>query len=105
MIWGNHSTTQYPDFYNALIDQKRAVEVINDEEWLKNQFIPMIQTRGAEVIKARGASSAASAANGVIDSLWHLSHESPAGQLYSVCLCSKGEYNIDPALIFSVIRY
>ena len=101
-IWGNHSATQYPDFYNARINKKAAVAVIKDESWLQNQFVPMIQTRGAEVIKARGASSAASAANGVIDSLWHLSHDTPAGMTYSVCRCSQGEYAIDPGLIFSL---
>ncbi len=101
-VWGNHSSTQYPDFYNARINDRPVVEVIGDESWLQNQFIPMIQTRGAEVIKTRGASSAASAANGVIDSLWHLSHETPAGLSYSVCRSSQGEYNVDPGLIFSL---
>lgn len=101
-IWGNHSSTQYPDFYNARINGQPVVEVIQDENWLKNQFIPMIQTRGAEVIKARGASSAASAANGVIDSLWHLTHETPLGLSYSVCRCSQGEYGVDAGLIFSM---
>ena len=101
-IWGNHSATQYPDFEHALIKGRPAIEVIKDEDWLQNKFVPMIQTRGAEVIKARGASSAASAANGVIDSLWHLSHDTPAGQSYSVCRCSEGEYDVDPGLIFSL---
>lgn len=101
-IWGNHSATQYPDFYNARINQRPVVSVINDENWLQNQFIPMIQTRGAEVIKTRGASSAASAANGVIDSVWHLAHDTPAGLTYSVCRCSQGEYGVDAGLIFSM---
>jgi malate dehydrogenase len=100
-IWGNHSATQYPDFYNARINNRPAAQVINDENWLQNQFIPMIQTRGAEVIKARGASSAASAANGVIDSLRNLTQETPAGLTYSVCRCSGGEYGVDPGLIYS----
>lgn len=100
-VWGNHSATQYPDFYNAKIDQRPAAEVIGDENWLRNQFIPMIQTRGAEVIKARGASSAASAANGVIDSLYHLSHPTPVQQSFSVCRCSEGEYGVDSGLIYS----
>lgn len=100
-IWGNHSATQYPDFYNARINNQPVLKVIHDENWLQNQFIPMIQTRGAEVIKARGASSAASAANGVIDSLWHLSHDTPAGVTYSICRCSQGEYAVDPGLIYS----
>ena len=62
-IWGNHSSTQYPDFYNAKIDGKPATEVIKDEPWLKESFIPIVQQRGAAIIEATGASSAASAAN------------------------------------------
>ncbi|MBS0351295.1 MAG: malate dehydrogenase [Proteobacteria bacterium] len=100
-IWGNHSTTQYPDFEHARINGRPAPVVIQDQQWLTTEFIPMIQKRGAEVIKARGASSAASAANGVIDSLWHLTHETPVGEIFSVCRCSQGEYDIDPGLIFS----
>lgn len=100
-VWGNHSATQYPDFYNAKIGGRSAVAVIKDENWLQNQFIPTVQNRGAEVIKARGASSAASAANGIIDSLWHIAHATPKDMTYSVCRCSTGEYNIDPGLIFS----
>ncbi len=100
-VWGNHSSTQYPDFYNAKIEQRPAVEVIGDENWLRSQFIPMIQTRGAEVIKTRGASSAASAANGVIDSLRNLTQPTAAQQSFSVCRCSEGEYGVDPGLIYS----
>ena len=65
-IWGNHSATQYPDFYNAKIDGKSAADVIKDEKWLKETFIPTVQQRGAAIIKARGLSSAASAANAVV---------------------------------------
>ena len=65
-IWGNHSSTQYPDFYNAKIANKPVTEVITDKNWLENDFIPIVQKRGAAVIKARGASSAASAANAVV---------------------------------------
>src|SRR5579862_7818279 len=68
-IWGNHSATQYPDFTNAKISGKPATEVIKDEAWLKGEFISSVQQRGAAIIKARGASSAASAANGVVDSV------------------------------------
>lgn len=100
-VWGNHSATQYPDFEHALINGRPAAEVIKDDEWLQNQFVPMIQTRGAKVIEARGASSAASAANGVIDTLWHLNHDTLPDQYFSVCRCSEGEYDIDPGLIFS----
>ena len=68
-IWGNHSATQYPDFYNAKIQGRTADKVIGDEQWLKETFIPTVQQRGAAVIKARGSSSAASAANAAVDSL------------------------------------
>ncbi len=99
IVWGNHSSTQYPDFYHATIDGESAVSVIGDESWCRDTFIPLIQKRGAAVIKARGASSAASAANGIIDSLYALYHDMP--EPYSVALCSKGQYGIDEGLIFS----
>lgn len=101
IIWGNHSSTQYPDFYNAKINGKPATQVIHDENWLKEKFIPLIQQRGAEVIKARGASSAASAANAAIDSLRSLALDTPPNQVFSVCCHSNGEYGVDKGLIFS----
>src|ERR1700741_4921515 len=76
-IWGNHSSTQYPDFYNAKIDNKPADEVIGDEKWLKDDFISTVQQRGAAIIKARGLSSAASAANAVIDTVRSLTADTP----------------------------
>jgi malate dehydrogenase len=100
-IWGNHSTTQYPDFYHAKIDGNPVLDVIRDESWLQNEFIPIVQNRGAEVIKARGASSAASAANAVVDGVFTLTHETPANEWYSVACCSQGEYGVDKGLIFS----
>lgn len=100
-IWGNHSSTQYPDFYNAKINGKAATEVITDINWLKNDFIPLVQKRGAAVIKARGASSAASAANAALSSVYHLTHDTPQDDVFSVARCSKGEYGIDEGLIFS----
>lgn len=102
IIWGNHSTTQYPDFYHAKINNVPVPDVITDLNWLQNEFIPMIQTRGAEVIKARGASSAASAANAAIASVYNLTHDTKAGELFSVARASEGEYGIDKGLIFSV---
>ncbi len=101
VIWGNHSTTQYPDFAHAKIGGKAAHEAINDRNWLENEFIATVQNRGAEVIKARGASSAASAANAAVVGVYNLTHETPAGEYYSVGRCSHGEYGIDPGLIFS----
>ncbi len=100
-IWGNHSATQFPDFYHAKIDGKPATQVITDENWLKTEFIATVQQRGAAVIKARGASSAASAANAVIDSLRSISHPTAAGTTFSAAICSDGSYGVDEGLISS----
>lgn len=100
-IWGNHSSTQYPDFYHAKISGKSVTEVITDKNWLENDFISSVQKRGAAVIKARGASSAASAANAVIGSVYHLTHDTKQNDYFSVASCSTGEYGIDENLIFS----
>jgi malate dehydrogenase len=102
IIWGNHSSTQYPDFYHAKIGGKPATDVITDINWLKNDFIPLVQKRGAAVIKQRGASSAASAANAALMTVYHLVHDTVQGETFSVARCSEGEYDIDPGLIFSV---
>lgn len=100
-IWGNHSATQYPDFYHAKINGRSAADVIHDENWLKNDFIPTVQQRGAAVIKARGASSAASAANAIVSTVYQLTHDTPAQESFSVAKCSTGEYGVDEGLIFS----
>lgn len=100
-IWGNHSATQYPDFENTLIAGKAAHEVITDRAWLESEFITTVQKRGAAIIKARGASSAASAANAVVDGIYNLTHDTPDGETYSMCLASNGEYGVDKDLIFS----
>jgi len=100
-IWGNHSATQYPDFYNTTIGGKPANEVITDEAWLKDEFITTVQKRGAAIIAARGASSAASAANAATQGIYNLTHDTPAGETYSVCLASQGQYGVDEGLIFS----
>ncbi len=100
-IWGNHSSTQFPDFYNARIDGLPAAQVINDEQWLRNSFVPSVQQRGAAVIKARGASSAASAANGVISGVSSLVFDTPENETFSMGLSSMGEYGVDEGLIFS----
>lgn len=101
-IWGNHSATQYPDFTNALIDGKPAKEVITDQEWLENEFIETVQKRGAAIIAARGSSSAASAANGVVDTVKSLTTPTPEGDWTSVAVCSNGDYGIDEGLIASL---
>ena len=90
-IWGNHSATQYPDFYNAKINGRAANEVIGDEKWLKETFIQTVQQRGAAIIKARGLSSAASAANAVVDTVRSLITDTLKGDWHSVALCSTGE--------------
>ena len=101
IIWGNHSATQYPDFYNAQINGKSAAEVIGDESWLKETFIPVVQKRGAAIIEARGSSSAASAANAIVDNVKHLTEITPEGDWHSVCVCSDGSYGVDEGLIAS----
>lgn len=100
-IWGNHSATQFPDFYNAKINGLSAAQVIGDEAWLKDVFVPTVQQRGAAVIKQRGASSAASAANGVVQGVNHLVTDTKAGETFSMCRTSTGEYGVDEGLIFS----
>src|SRR2546426_11388063 len=100
-IWGNHSSTQYPDFYNAKIDNRAANEVIGDEKWLKEEFIAAVQQRGAAVIKARGLSSAGSAANAIVDTVRFLGSETPRDHWHSVAVCSDGSYDVEEGLISS----
>jgi malate dehydrogenase len=98
-IWGNHSSTQYPDFFNARIGGKPATEVISDHDWLRGPFIETVQKRGAAIIAARGSSSAASAANAVVDTVKSLTTPTPAGDWTSVCVPTDGSYGIEPGLI------
>lgn len=98
-IWGNHSPTMYSDFTNAKIKGKKVTEVIKDENWLKSTFLETVGKRGAAIIKARGASSAASAANAVIDTVKALTFASD--KVFSVAVSSKGEYGIEKGLMFS----
>lgn len=100
-IWGNHSATQYPDFYQATIGGKPATDVIGDEAWLKGAFIETVQKRGAAVIAARGASSAASAANAALDSIVSIIKPTPSGESFSAAICSDGSYGVDEGLISS----
>ncbi|WP_166824895.1 malate dehydrogenase [Thalassoroseus pseudoceratinae] len=100
-IWGNHSATQYPDFYHAEIGGKPATDVITDHEWLKGEFITTVQKRGAAVIQARGASSAASAANACLDTVKSVVRPTPAGESFSAAICSDGSYGVDEGLISS----
>ena len=100
-IWGNHSATQYPDFHNARIDGRPVTEIIADHAWLEGDFIATVQQRGAAIIKARGSSSAASAANAIVDTVRSITTPTPEGDWYSVALCANGEYDVDAGLISS----
>ncbi len=100
-IWGNHSATQYPDAYHALIDGKPAAEVIGDDAWIKQTFIPTVQKRGAAIIEARGQSSAASAANAAINHVQSWYHGTPANEWVSMAIPSKGEYGAPAGVMFS----
>ena len=100
-IWGNHSSTQYPDFYNAKINGKPATQAITDDAWLKGEFIASIQQRGAAVIKARGASSAASAANAVVDTVRSIIEPTAPGDWHSIALHSDGSYGIEKGIMTS----
>ena len=99
-VWGNHSTTQYPDARNAKIAGLPAFDVISDHGWLKGKFIETVQKRGAAVIEARGSSSAASAANAVLDSVNSIWNPTPWGDWHSVAVMSHGEYGIPEGLQF-----
>ncbi len=100
-IWGNHSSTMYPDFANAKISGQPAPAVIKDEAWFKDAFIPTVQKRGAAILEARGLSSAASAANAVVDTVRALTTPTPSGDWFSVAVCSDGSYGIEKNLLFS----
>jgi malate dehydrogenase len=100
-IWGNHSNTQYPDFTNAKIRGRSATEVITDRAWLENVFVPQCQNRGAAVIKARGSSSALSAANGALDHVKSLLQPTPSNDWVSAAVISQGQYGVPPGLLFS----
>ena len=100
-IWGNHSATMYPDFFNAKISGQPVTSVIKEDAWLKGEFIATIQQRGAAIIKARGLSSAASAANAIVDTVRRLTTPTKPGVWYSVAVCTPGDYGIAKGLIFS----
>ena len=99
-IWGNHSATQFPDFANATIGGNAVPSVISDSAWLEGTFIETVQKRGAAIIEARGASSAASAANAAIDTVVSLRTATPADDATSVAVSSNGEYGVPEGLVF-----
>ena len=100
-IWGNHSATQYPDLFHAEVSGRNAAEVVGDQDWLENTFIPTVQKRGAAIIEARGASSAASAASATIDHTRDWLAGSPEGSWLSMAVCSDGSYGVPEGLISS----
>jgi malate dehydrogenase len=100
-IWGNHSTTQYPDLFHAEVDGKNAYEVVGDHEWVDGTFIPTVAKRGAAVIEARGLSSAASAANAAIGHMRSWALGTPAGDWTSMGICSDGSYGVTEGIISS----
>ena len=100
-IWGNHSPTMYPDFTNARINGQLATKVITNREWLETEFLPTVGQRGAAVIKARGASSAGSAANAIVDSVVSLSTPTAGDNWFSVAVCSDGSYGVPAGIMCS----
>jgi malate dehydrogenase len=100
-IWGNHSTTQYPDIFHAKVNGKGAWDVVDDSDWLENDFIPTVQKRGGAVLAARGASSAASAANAAIDHVHDWVLGTPSGDWVSMAIPSDGTYQVEEGLISS----
>ncbi len=100
-IWGNHSATQYPDLFNAEVRGRKAAEVVNDQDWLENVFIPTVAKRGAAIIEARGSSSAASAASATIDAARDWLLGTPEGDWVSMAVRSDGSYDVPEGLIYS----
>lgn len=100
-IWGNHSSTQYPDLFHCEVDGKNAAQLVNDQAWLENDFIPTVAKRGAAIIKARGLSSAASAANAAIDHMNSWALGTPAGDWVSMAIPSDGSYGVPEGIISS----
>jgi malate dehydrogenase len=100
-IWGNHSATQYPDIFHAEVGGKNAAEVVNDQNWIENDFIPTVAKRGAAIIDARGASSAASAASATVDAARSWLLGSPEGDWVSMAVYSDGSYGVPEGIVSS----
>ena len=99
-VWGNHSTTQYPDLHHALVDGKAALELV-ERGWYENEFIPRVAKRGAEIIEARGASSAASAANAILDHARDWAFGTPENDCTSMAVATDGSYGIPEGMVYS----
>ena len=100
-IWGNHSATQYPDIFHAEVNGQNAAEVVGDQGWIENDFIPTVAKRGAAIIEARGSSSAASAASATIDAARDWLRGSPEGDWVSMAVVSDGSYGVPEGLVYS----
>jgi len=100
-VWGNHSTTQYPDIFHARVGGRSAAEVVDDQQWVENEFIPTVAKRGAAIIEARGSSSAASAASAAIDHVRDWLSGTPEDDWVSMAICSEGSYGVEEGLISS----
>ena len=100
IIWGNHSSTQVPDLTHALVAGRAATEIV-DRAWVKNDFIPTVQKRGAAIIEARGASSAASAASAAVDHMRNWAFGTPEGEWVSMAMLSQGQYDVAPDIVYS----
>lgn len=100
-VWGNHSATQYPDIFHAEVAGRNAAEVVNDQDWIENHFIPTVARRGAAIIDARGASSAASAASATVDAARDWLLGTPEGDWVSMAVASDGSYGVPEGLIYS----
>jgi len=101
IIWGNHSGTQFPDLSHATVDGKKATDVITDKNWVEGEFLKTVQQRGAAIIKARGLSSALSAANAIVDHMHDWVFGTTAGQFVSMAVCAPAHYGIEEELIYS----
>jgi len=101
VIWGNHSGTQFPDVSHAIIGGKPAPQVLNDDAWIKNDFVKTVQQRGAAVIKARGLSSAFSAANAIVNHVHDWVHGTAQGEFVSMAVLANGAYGIKDEIIYS----
>src|SRR3712207_184181 len=100
-IWGNHSATQYPDLFHAEVGGRNAAELVGDQQWLENDFIPTVAKRGAAIIEARGSSSAASAASATIDAARDWPRGTPDDDWVSMAVASDGSYGVPEGLIYS----
>ena len=98
-VWGNHSTTQYPDLVNARVNGESAWDAVDDEAWIADEFIPRVAKRGAEIIEARGASSAASAANAAIDHVHDWVLGTPEGDWVSMAVPADGSYGVEEGIV------